>query len=53
LVTDANALDTELGLLKTGKEADVHLLSRGLPGGPARPAGRQALPSRGTPHVPS
>jgi RIO kinase 1 len=32
LVTDANALDTELGLLKTGKEADVHLLSRGLPG---------------------
>jgi RIO kinase 1 len=34
LVTDANALDTELGLLKTGKEADVHLVSRGLPGKP-------------------
>ena len=34
LVTDANALDTELGLLKTGKEADVHLLARGLPGDP-------------------
>jgi RIO kinase 1 len=35
LVTDANAVDTELGLLKTGKEADVHLVSRGLPGDPA------------------
>jgi len=32
LVIDANALDSELGLLKTGKEADVHLLARGRPG---------------------
>jgi RIO kinase 1 len=32
VITDANAVDTELGLLKTGKEADVHLLARGLPG---------------------
>jgi RIO kinase 1 len=31
VVTDSNALDTDLGVLKTGKEADVHLLSRGVP----------------------
>jgi RIO kinase 1 len=31
VVTDLNALDTELGVLKTGKEADVHLLHRGVP----------------------
>jgi RIO kinase 1 len=34
LVTDLAALDTDLGVLKTGKEADVHLLRRALPGGP-------------------
>ena len=34
LVTDRNALDTDLGVLKTGKEADVHLIERALPGGP-------------------
>ncbi|WP_131104347.1 serine protein kinase RIO [Ornithinimicrobium sufpigmenti] len=28
LVLDAGAVDTELGVLKTGKEADVHLLER-------------------------
>jgi RIO kinase 1 len=33
LVTDLAAIDTELGVLKTGKEADVFLLRRGLPGG--------------------
>lgn len=33
VVTDLSAVDTELGILKTGKEADVHLLHRGLPGG--------------------
>ncbi|HEY2552803.1 MAG TPA: RIO1 family regulatory kinase/ATPase [Streptosporangiaceae bacterium] len=32
LVTDLGAVDTELGVLKTGKEADVHLLERGVPG---------------------
>jgi len=32
VVTDHNALDTELGILKTGKEADVHLVRRALPG---------------------
>jgi RIO kinase 1 len=34
VVTDAGAADTELGVLKTGKEADVHLVERVLPGGP-------------------
>ncbi|MFC4461327.1 serine protein kinase RIO [Pseudonocardia nematodicida] len=32
LVTDAGAVDHERGVLKTGKEADVHLLERALPG---------------------
>ena len=32
VVADRAAVDTELGVLKTGKEADVHLLHRGVPG---------------------
>jgi RIO kinase 1 len=32
LVTELAATDTELGVLKTGKEADVFLLRRGIPG---------------------
>jgi RIO kinase 1 len=32
LVTDLAAVDTELGVVKTGKEADVFLLRRGVPG---------------------
>ncbi|WP_224391769.1 RIO1 family regulatory kinase/ATPase [Pseudonocardia sp. ICBG1293] len=32
LVTETGAVDHERGVLKTGKEADVHLLERGLPG---------------------
>jgi RIO kinase 1 len=32
LVTELAAVDTELGVLKTGKEADVFLLDRGVPG---------------------
>jgi RIO kinase 1 len=32
VVTSAGAIDTELGVVKTGKEADVHLISRGIPG---------------------
>lgn len=32
LVTDRAAVDTELGVLKTGKEADVFLLERAVPG---------------------
>ncbi|PRB04234.1 MULTISPECIES: serine protein kinase RIO [unclassified Microbacterium] len=34
IVTDAGALDTELGILKTGKEADVFLLERAVPDDP-------------------
>jgi RIO kinase 1 len=33
VVTELGAVDTELGLIKTGKEADVHLVERGVPGG--------------------
>jgi len=32
LVTELAAVDAELGILKTGKEADVFLLRRGIPG---------------------
>lgn len=32
LVTEQAAVDTELGILKTGKEADVFLLERAVPG---------------------
>ena len=32
LVTESAAIDTELGILKTGKEADVFLLERAVPG---------------------
>jgi RIO kinase 1 len=32
LVTDLAATDTELGILRTGKEADVYLLRRAVPG---------------------
>jgi len=35
VVTDQSAVDTELGVLKTGKEADVFLLERAVEGGPA------------------
>ncbi|MBT0769048.1 hypothetical protein KIH74_08925 [Kineosporia sp. J2-2] len=32
LITELAAVDTDLGLLKTGKEADVSLMRRGVPG---------------------
>ena len=32
VITELAAVDTELGVLKTGKEADVHLVERSLPG---------------------
>jgi RIO kinase 1 len=32
VITEHAAVDTELGVLKTGKEADVHLLERAVPG---------------------
>jgi RIO kinase 1 len=35
VVTQLAAIDTDLGVLKTGKEADVHLVERAVPGGPA------------------
>jgi RIO kinase 1 len=38
VVTEHAAVDTELGVLKTGKEADVHLLERAVPG-----TGRRAV----------
>ncbi len=34
VVTDRGAIDTELGVLKTGKEADVFLIERAVPGDP-------------------
>jgi RIO kinase 1 len=34
VVTDQAAVDTELGILKTGKEADVFLVERAVDGGP-------------------
>jgi RIO kinase 1 len=36
VVTSQSALDTELGLLKTGKEADVFLLERAVPDDPTQ-----------------
>jgi RIO kinase 1 len=33
VVTDGAALDHDCGVLKTGKEADVHLVERAVPGG--------------------
>ncbi|MDF2562184.1 MAG: serine/threonine protein kinase [Microbacterium sp.] len=36
VVTSAGALDTERGILKTGKEADVFLLERAVPGDPTQ-----------------
>lgn len=36
VVTGSAAIDTELGILKTGKEADCHLLERAVPGDPDR-----------------
>jgi RIO kinase 1 len=35
VITDRAAVDTELGILKTGKEADVFLLERAVEGGPS------------------
>lgn len=36
VVTSQAAVDTELGILKTGKEADVYLVERAVPGDPDR-----------------
>ena len=54
VVTSAGAIDTELGILKTGKEADVFLARAGRPARPRRRGrhGRQALPQQRAPHLP-
>ncbi len=36
VVTSAGAIDSEFGILKTGKEADVFLLERAVPGDPSQ-----------------
>ena len=36
VITDLGAVEEDLGVLKTGKEADVHLVRRWIPGDPGR-----------------
>ncbi|WP_244284189.1 serine protein kinase RIO [Agromyces badenianii] len=43
LVTDAAAIDTELGVVKTGKEADLNLIERAVPGAEPGTLGRSVL----------
>jgi RIO kinase 1 len=50
VVTDDAAIDTELGVLKTGKEADVFLVERAVPGNPARATLMAAKRYRDTDH---
>ncbi|WP_341955727.1 RIO1 family regulatory kinase/ATPase [Microbacterium sp. LWH13-1.2] len=50
VVTSAGALDTELGILKTGKEADVFLLERAVPDDAAQRTLLAAKRYRGTDH---
>jgi RIO kinase 1 len=50
VVTDDAAIDTELGVLKTGKEADVYLVERAVPGNPARATVMAAKRYRDTDH---
>ena len=50
VVTDRAALDTELGVLKTGKEADVFLVERAVPDEPARAVVMAAKRYRGEEH---
>jgi RIO kinase 1 len=49
-VTSQAALDTELGVLKTGKEADVHLVERAVPGDPEQRVVMAAKRYRGEEH---
>ena len=48
--TSAGAIDTELGVVKTGKEADVFLLERAVPGQPATASVMAAKRYRSTEH---
>jgi RIO kinase 1 len=50
VVTSQGAIDTELGILKTGKEADVFLLERADPADPGRGVVMAAKRYRGTDH---
>jgi RIO kinase 1 len=50
VVTDAGAVDTDLGVLKTGKEADVHLLERVATDGSGHRALMAAKRYRGEEH---
>jgi len=50
VVTSQSALDTDLGVLKTGKEADVFLLERAVPGDPAQQVVMAAKRYRGEEH---
>ncbi len=50
LVTSSAAIDTDLGVLKTGKEADVRLLERAVPGDPGQSCLLAAKRYRGTDH---
>lgn len=43
VVTADAAIDTELGIIKTGKEADVHLLERAVPDGDHQRPGQRCL----------
>ena len=48
VVTSAAAIDTELGIVKTGKEADVFLIERAVPGDPSQSSILAAKRYRGT-----
>jgi RIO kinase 1 len=50
VVTSQAAIDTELGILKTGKEADVFLLERAVPGDPEQAVVMAAKRYRGEEH---
>jgi len=50
VVTSQAAIDTELGILKTGKEADVFLLERAVPGDPSQAVVMAAKRYRGEEH---
>lgn len=50
LVTSSAAVDTDLGILKTGKEADVFLLERAVPDSPAETCLLAAKRYRSTDH---
>ncbi len=50
VITSAAAFDTELGIVKTGKEADVFLIERAVPGDPALSSILAAKRYRGPEH---